>query len=859
MNEKRQQFIEKTLDFINNKARKLQNIEFLHQLTKYLGELFQVDYVLIDKYDIKKPNIAETISVYNRNSHIHNITYDLKDTPCENVMGTNYCCYETNVQNLFPKDDLLVEMNVDSYLGIPLWSTSGVPIGLIAIMDKNSLKNTKTIELVFKIIAIKTSQVLEKILFENTIDIYNKNEGILKKQISAFETFVLHENGSHIPVEITGKIIKYKNKTVGVGTIRDITERKKTEKIIKENEKKQRIILNTFKDGIKITTPDYKIYYANSALQKRIGRNPVGEDCFKAIYNLDKKCSWCIYEKLKNEKKDINYELNLKKGNIYEVNNILLDNSNKLTVYQDVTERKQSEEALKESENKFKTITSAAGEAIILMNNKGDIDFWNKAAEKIFGYTEKEISNKNLHKIIVPKKYLQTHYKTFPIFQKTGKGAAVNKTVELEGKRKNGEIFPIELTISAIQIKGKWNAIGIVKDITERKNYEQSLKKAKQAADTANRLKSEFLANMSHEIRTPMTAILGFSDILKGRLKDEKQIKFANIIHKSGNNLLELINDILDLSKIEAGQIKIQKESANIRVIFKDINLTFAEIVERKNIKFNLEISENIPARAIVDRFRIRQVLLNLVSNAVKFTEDGSVTVFVETLSGQKKDAERFVKLIIKVIDTGIGIPEKDIGIIFDSFRQVDGQETRKYGGTGLGLAITKKLVELLDGTISVKSKVGEGTTFTVEINNIEIDEKDIKEIDKQEFSEIKINNANILHVEDNKDIRDMVELIFENDKINIEQVETGKQALEVLKKYTPDIILMDIQLPEVSGVEITKNIRKNDKLRNVPIIALTAHATTEEIDKFSPFFDDYITKPINKNLLKEIVSKHLT
>ena len=225
---------------------------------------------------------------------------------------------------------------------------------------------------------------------------------------------------------------------------------------------------------------------------------------------------------------------------------------------------------------------------------------------------------------------------------------------------------------------------------------------------------------MSHEIRTPLTSILGFSNLLKNKIKDEKYLKFINIIYRNGNNLLELINDILDLSKIEAGQIQIKKEPTNIRDIFNEIIPNFSEILKQKNIELKFEIAQEIPKQAIVDRNRIIQVLLNLISNAIKFTETGyvSIVVSIEAISGLKND-ERF-NLIIKVIDTGIGIAEEYIGIIFDNFRQVDGETTRKYEGTGLGLAISKNLVTIMNGTISVKSKVGKGTTFIIELKNIE-------------------------------------------------------------------------------------------------------------------------------------------
>ncbi|RLD79790.1 MAG: hypothetical protein DRJ10_08305, partial [Bacteroidetes bacterium] len=1168
MNRKRQEVIEKTLDFIEKQGVLVQNDELLHSFTKFLGDLFNVDYVLIDKFSINKPDIAETVSVYSKTKHLHDIIYKLTDTPCENVMGANFCCYESGVQKLFPKDELLVQMNVDSYIGSPLWSSTKEPIGLIAIMDSKALSYIKTIELVLKIVSIRVAQELEKILFENKLKeqnrklenfnieleqkvierakalkeseekyrliteqvsdviwifnvsknkftyispseykitgytakesvqqsikvrltqesakraeelikietekvienpdynpteindfqqkcqdgslvwietstsyrynpnkeieivgisrniedrkkaedllkesekqyrniiestsegcwvlstdniitevngslckmleysreemigenplefVDNENAKILKSQIgkipntdhrkyeiilksksakdiyvifnattlrnekgvpikafafitditegkkteqtlkesegkfknlaeNAIMPIVIHDingtikyanpaslkvlkvdnlndlykiavikfvhpdsieaaknaikelfdkgkeyhheqkfirlDGEHIDVEIYGKLITYEGeKTIQI-TFYDITNRIKAELALKESEQKfksfvqdnkavmlqidpqtNRILgankaaikfygypdnelINKNMNEINILQPDeinqlvkeatvnksnffqFKHKLANNEIKDveayssavKVNNNlqlfviiiditdrKRAEQIVKESANRLKSLSEATYEALFFSEKGFCFDVNLAASRMFGYSykeligifgtdviapeskelvrkNMLANYENKydaiamhkngtkfqveihgrpfehkgrivrITAIRDITDRKKAEQALikqtekynliannindfiwmldldlnilyvspsckkfigytvdeiykmkvsqlhttesyelltskvktamnniknnkakqksipleveyihkdghiffaelightiydkegkpygvagisrkitdrkiaeqslKESEEKFRAISDSANEGIIVMNNSAKVIFWNNAAEEIFGYTNEEIIGKDLHPILTPGKYRDAQNKGFSIFKNSGTGNAIGKTLELEAIRKNGEVFPVELSLSAIKIKGKWNAVGIVKDISERKEAEIEIKKSQLKAEEANRLKSEFLANMSHEIRTPMNAILGFSGILQKQIVNEKHRSFIDKIKKSGNNLLELINDILDLSKIEAGQLKIQKEAS---------------------------------------------------------------------------------------------------------------------------------------------------------------------------------------------------------------------------------------------------------------------------------------------------------
>ena len=256
-------------------------------------------------------------------------------------------------------------------------------------------------------------------------------------------------------------------------------------------------------------------------------------------------------------------------------------------------------------------------------------------------------------------------------------------------------------------------------EIEEHKQTENELRISKEKAEESDKLKSAFLSNMSHEIRTPMNAIIGFSSILENKLKDPVFKSYIEKIIISGNNLLELINDILDFSKIEAGQLKIEKVVSNPRDIFNDVKLVFSDKIKNKGLLFNIKINDTLPDLLVIDANRIRQLLLNLVDNAIKFTEKGAVSINVDFVFTGKKDVSGDLK--IKVEDTGIGIPENQIEYIFESFRQVEGQSTEKFGGTGLGLSITKQLTLMMNGEISVLSKQGKGTEFSIILHDVEV------------------------------------------------------------------------------------------------------------------------------------------
>ncbi|HMV43139.1 MAG TPA: response regulator [Leptospiraceae bacterium] len=436
-------------------------------------------------------------------------------------------------------------------------------------------------------------------------------------------------------------------------------------------------------------------------------------------------------------------------------------------------------------------------------------------------------------------------------------GATLSYESEHRVVKKDGNYIWVLARGKVIQsIKGvPSRMVGTHTDITDRKLIEENLQKAKAEAEVANRLKSQFLANMSHEIRTPMNAILGFAEILKDKIgANPDLLEYLVGIQKSGRNLMNLINDILDIAKIEAGRLEIVNLPVNLNSIISDIRQMFSIQVSQKKLGFEIAIDDHLPESILLDELRLRQVLFNLIGNAIKFTEKGGIRINVRCIKNNSDD--NMVDLIFEVIDSGIGISSNEIATIFDPFKQQQGQSNLKYGGSGLGLSIAKRLVEMMKGRITLESKIGKGTKFTIFLPKIEIsDQPAITNTEvSRDTASVKFVQARVLLVEDNEPNRQVVVGFLENSNLKIKEAFNGRMALDMIYQEPFDLILMDIHMPEMGGKETTQIIKQNEKYKKIPVIILTAFARNEDVLEMKGFADAVLTKPITKaKLISEV------
>jgi len=540
-------------------------------------------------------------------------------------------------------------------------------------------------------------------------------------------------------------------------------------------------------------------------------------------------------------------------------------------IVRDITERKKATLLLKEQDEQIRKlaefqniILNGTDYSIITTSTTGIITSFNKGAEKMLGYRAEEVIGIVSPEIIHDKSEVEKragelseelHMVIEPGIDTFHVKARLNHIIDTHEWTyicKDGTRIIVELSISALRDKEQ-NVIGylgMAKDITRQREAEKELRQAKLKAEESVILTETFLANMSHEIRTPMNAIIGFTDLLLKRNLPDTEKDYIRTVKVSGENLLRIINDILDISKIESGAMVFESHPMNIKEFFTSMNIMLSQKATEKGLYLSFDCDSNLPDKVNGDPTRLTQIIINLVGNAIKFTSKGGVAVFAKLL----KEEEQTCQIEFSVKDTGIGIPEDKQKQIFERFRQAETHTTRYYGGTGLGLSIAKQLVELQGGDISISSVVGEGSVFSFRLSFQKTNESvTIKnENAGKKFDIHQLAQFDILLVEDNPINVKFIESLFSEYNIKADVAENGKIAIEKVSDKKYDIILMDIEMPVMNGYETTSAMR--DKLKiSTPIIAMTAHAMAGEKEKcLTRGMNDYISKPINTDALLE-------
>ncbi len=508
---------------------------------------------------------------------------------------------------------------------------------------------------------------------------------------------------------------------------------------------------------------------------------------------------------------------------------------------------------LEDTQTRLRTILDSVLDGIIMIDGSGTVISINPAVVNMFGYEAGEIVGRNI-KMLMPEPNRSSHDGYLGHYRSTGTARTIGVGRELEGLTKAGLTFPMELTISEASFHGERMFVGLVRDITERKRAEDMSRRAKLAAEAANQTKSDFLANMSHEIRTPLNAILGMTFLAQRADPSPRQQTYLTKIGIAGQSLLGIVNDILDFSKIEAGKLETEHIVFSLDEVLNHAIDMVAQKAEEKGITVGRTAPRDVPRRLIGDPLRLGQILINLVHNAIKFSDKGEVVVGV-TARAVTRDK---VELAFSVRDRGIGMSPEQVANLFQSFNQADTSFTRKYGGTGLGLAISKQLCELMGGTISVESEAGRGSTFIFSVSFAIATEEQFTARKSQD----RLLKRSVLIVDDSEMARKLLLGMVQANGFFGRAVSSGEEALSALVHGSQvgqpfDLVLMDWRLPGIDGIEASRRIKEHPTLRPIPGIVMISAFESEEVLRGlkEPKFDAFLVKPITETVLMRTIA----
>jgi PAS domain S-box-containing protein len=733
------------------------------------------------------------------------------------------------------------------------------------IVDANPAASQLILKPYEEIIGLHQSQLHPPVSRDSTIKnfISHCQQVFQSSQTVLVEEMVYRSDGKQIPVEILATLFQIQDKILIQGVFRDISERKRTENALRESEERFRSLVEQAADAIFVHDLQGQFVDVNQSACHSVGYTReellnltvfdidiTARDHWNQLVTTWQQMQLGVALLLEGEyrrKNGTTFPVEARLGLISRENVHYV-----VAIARDISERKQAELTLKASEEKFRQLAENI-EQVLWLQTDQEMLYINPAYEKVFGQRCEDIYRNPNHflAVIIP----EDRDKVINTF-KQGYLQGKNFNQEYRILRPDGEIRWIWARTFQFKVPGlqEMRMVGIAQDITSLKRSEIALTQAKEAAESANRAKSEFLANMSHEIRTPLNAVIGFSELLSALVTEQRQKNYLASIQTAGKSLLTLINDILDLSKIEAGRLELQYEAVNLYNLLEELKSIFALKIAEKKLNYQVEIDKQLPSTLMLDEVRLRQILLNLLGNAIKFTDQGEIKLSVYS----RYKTEQALDLSITVADTGIGISPDQQEVVFESFRQQDGQLTRKYGGTGLGLAITKRLVEMMNGHISVASCLGQGSVFTITLQGIQIlnYKFSINSDNSFDFNTIAFEKAQLLVVDDIEINRCLIKEWLFNTNLDVIEADTGTEALNLAEQYHPDLILMDIKMPGIDGYETTRRLKANPSTTTIPVIALTASAVRTAHD--SELFNGYLLKPIHIKSLFYELSRYL-
>lgn len=532
----------------------------------------------------------------------------------------------------------------------------------------------------------------------------------------------------------------------------------------------------------------------------------------------------------------------------------------------EIAERKLVEGHLRLSEGKLHSIFKSVPEAIVVADSKGKIVQCNEATAAIFGYSMEALMGQRVN-LLMPAAENEQHDQYMQTYLATGRKKLMNQPRVMRGRRHDGSMFPVRLTISETHLDNEHFFVGVMQDFTAIQSAQDLLIEAKDKAEQANRMRGEFLANMSHEIRTPTNGIVGMTELALETTSPDLQKEYLTLARDSANHLLQIINEILDFSKIEAKALELELLEVSPAQLIRHTVRSLEQLARVKGVALLLETADDIPELVWMDPVRMRQVLTNLIGNAIKFTDQGSVTVKTEVFS---KIDDQTVLLRISIIDTGIGFDPERTEALFSPFTQADGSVTRSFGGTGLGLAITRSLLQLMGGYITAEGHPGKGASFVATLPVKKISPSSVQALsvtpsDKSAALSPAIAGAptwSVLLVEDHEINRKLAEIMLQRMGYRYAIAADGQEALDRLAEERFDVVLMDVMMPVMDGVTALRQLRIQEATtgHRTPVLMVTAHAMTGDKERFiAAGADGYVSKPMSQAALQKEITRVLT
>ena len=706
----------------------------------------------------------------------------------------------------------------------------------------------------------KIDYVPKECLPETKMMIEKINRG---ESIHGVETRRFTKSGEVLDISISAAILHNSqgDPTGQITTLRDISERKQVDQILRKEREKFRILVEEAPLGVSLIAKNGHYEYLNPRFIEIFGYTlediPTGPIWFKKAFPDQEYRNQIISTWISDQKefgvgeaRTRTYTAVCKDGSekAIQFRPVTMETGEMLIIYEDISERMQAEEALRASEERNRILLESSPDAVTVYDHLGNVTYVNPAFEEIFGWKCGELLGKRLD--FIPPHEIE---RTQDAVKRTLKGEKV--LLECQRMTKKGKLLDVAAKASVLN-DSQGNVIGMIviaRDISDIKRVHKELQKAKEEAESANRAKSTFVANMSHEIRTPMNAIMGMTHLALQTALSPKQNDYLNKIKISANSLLGIINDILDFSKIEAGKLEIESVDFNLDDVMHNlVPVVTMKSQEKENLEVLFDIAHNVPRFLKGDPLRLGQVLINLANNAVKFTEAGEIVVSTRLIKEEKDQ----VSLEFSVSDTGIGLTPEQIDRLFEAFTQADSSTTRKYGGTGLGLTICKSLIEMMGGEIRVKSDPGRGSTFSFTISF-----SPGKEKAKRRFvPSPDLRGMNVLVVDDNATSRGIFQEMLESFSFKVTVAASGQEGIAELEKASEsepfDLVIMDWKMPGMGGIEASKRIKHHEGLSKIPaIVMVTAYGRQEVMQQAQDAgLEGFLLKPVSPSMLFDTI-----